>query len=175
MTSTENTSDVTLQTMSEDECRSALVNHAFGRLAVVMDDGPVIFAVNYAYVENAIVIRTGTGSKLASAPLTKVAFEIDYVHPSHVSGWSVVARGPAFDISTAIDEMSQGLRMLPLHSWIPGHKPYVLKINVKELTGRTFSTSAMSFVDDRKNACYLLHEKVSKATHSHVHDDEVGT
>jgi hypothetical protein len=172
MTSPANTSDITLQVMSEDDCRAALVNHAFGRLAVVMNDGPVIFPVNYAYVENAIVIRIGAGSKLASAPLTKVAFEIDYVHPNHVNGWSVVARGPAFDISTAIDELSQEMRMLPFHPWLPGHKPYLLKINVKELTGRTFSTLTLASADDRGDACYSLHEMVAEATRSHLQDKE---
>jgi nitroimidazol reductase NimA-like FMN-containing flavoprotein (pyridoxamine 5'-phosphate oxidase superfamily) len=134
-------SDMTLQVMSEAECKAVLATQSFGRLAVVLEDGPTIFPVNYAYIENAIVIRTAEGSKLANAPLSKVAFEIDYVHPSHINGWSVVARGNAFDITTAIDELSEEMRLLPLHSWQPSVKPYVLKINVKELTGRSFSAS----------------------------------
>jgi nitroimidazol reductase NimA-like FMN-containing flavoprotein (pyridoxamine 5'-phosphate oxidase superfamily) len=152
MTVTHNTSEMELQVMSEDACRSVLAAHSFGRLALIVDDGPTIFPVNYAYVEDAIVIRTAAGSKLASAPLAKVAFEIDYVDPSHARGWSVVARGHAFDISTAVDELSVEMRLLPFHSWLVGDKPFVIKINVKELTGRSFAASTPPAVDEQRDS-----------------------
>jgi nitroimidazol reductase NimA-like FMN-containing flavoprotein (pyridoxamine 5'-phosphate oxidase superfamily) len=127
--------------MTEEECFTALSSHAFGRLAFSLDEGPTILPVNYAYVEHSIVIRSSPGSKLANSPLTTVAFEIDEVDPDHAWGWSVVARGHAFDITNAIDEFSQSLRELPLVPWTAGEKMHVLKISVKEVTGRRFGNA----------------------------------
>jgi nitroimidazol reductase NimA-like FMN-containing flavoprotein (pyridoxamine 5'-phosphate oxidase superfamily) len=125
--------------MTETQCREALSGHSYGRLAFALEDGPTILPVNYAYVEGAIVIRTASGSKLASVPMTTVAFEVDEIAPDHMSGWSVLARGHAFDITTAIDELSETLRELPFMPWLHGEKGHVIKINVREVSGRQFS------------------------------------
>lgn len=127
-----------LEVMTEAECLTLLAHHSFGRLAVNLGDGPTIMPINFAFVERSIVIRTAPGSKLANAPLTKVAIEVDEVGPGHVWGWSVVARGPAFDISTSIDEYSEHLRTLPFNSWLSGDRGNVLKVAVREISGRRF-------------------------------------
>ena len=127
-----------LHPISDAECLELLAEHTFGRIAIVLPDGPTIIPVNYAFIAPSIVIRTAPGSKLANAPLTMVAFEIDEVSPDHTSGWSVVARGHAFDITNAIDEYSENLRALPFHPWLAGEKAHVLKINVHVLSGRRF-------------------------------------
>jgi nitroimidazol reductase NimA-like FMN-containing flavoprotein (pyridoxamine 5'-phosphate oxidase superfamily) len=128
--------------LTETECLELLADHAFGRLAFGTPDGVKILPVNYAFVDKSIVIRTAIGSKLQHAPMTKVAFEIDEVSSDHVSGWSVVARGTALDISSSIDEYSEHLRALPAQSWIAGTRSHVVKIAVNEVTGRRFSSSA---------------------------------
>lgn len=127
-----------LQAMSENECLERLASHDFGRIAMNTDEDVMILPVNYAFVDNNIVIRTAAGSKLQNAPMSKVAFEIDDVSPGHLWGWSVVAKGTALDISSSIDEYSEQLRALPFHSWLSGERNHVMKIKVQEISGRRF-------------------------------------
>lgn len=143
---------LTLISMTDDECREALNGHSFGRLAFALDDGPTVLPINYAYVNDRIVMRTALGSKLSFAPMTAVAFEIDEVNETRTSGWSVVARGHAFDITSALDEESEDLRALPFTPWLSGEKANVLKINVRELTGRKFGVGSQPGVANAEEA-----------------------
>ena len=127
-----------LEVLSEGECRSLLEGHTFGRLGFVADDWPVILPVNYVFEEPSIVVRTGPGAKLEGTPLTMVAFEIDAADPDGRWGWSVLAQGPAFDISDSLDDYSGALRRLPVDPRAPGEKPYWIKISARRLTGRRF-------------------------------------
>ena len=127
-----------LERMSEAECLNALKGGVFGRLSFNLDDGPTILPVNYAFVDGCIVMRTARGSKLAMTPMTQVAFEIDDVDTYRTWGWSVVARGRAFDITNAVDEQSENLRLLPFVPWLRGDRHHVIKINVHEVSGRRF-------------------------------------
>jgi nitroimidazol reductase NimA-like FMN-containing flavoprotein (pyridoxamine 5'-phosphate oxidase superfamily) len=43
--------------LSIDECLELLRTHQFGRIAVVIDGGPVVFPINYA-IDGAVVFRT---------------------------------------------------------------------------------------------------------------------
>lgn len=129
---------LTLQEMTEAECRKAMRAHAFGRIAVNLDDGPSIFPVNYAYVDESIVIRSAPGSKLTFSPLALVAFEVDEVDAFHTWGWSVVARGHAFDITHAIDEYSERMEALPFAPWLSGDRSHVIRIKVTSVSGRRF-------------------------------------
>src|ERR1700736_2244855 len=54
-----------------------------------------------------VVIRTVPGAKLEEAPLTAVAFEIDDADRYGHWAWSVLVQGPAFDITSSADELSE--------------------------------------------------------------------
>lgn len=127
-----------LHVIGEQECLALLAGRQFGRLGYLSDGWPVILPVNYVFEEPSIVVRTGLGSKLDDTPLTMVAFEVDDVDPAGRWGWSVLAQGPAFDISDSIDEYSGLLRHLPLEPQAPGHKPYWLKVTARRVSGRRF-------------------------------------
>jgi hypothetical protein len=85
------------------------------------------------------VIRTGEGTKLTHASLDPVAFEIDATDPGSGEGWSVVVKGTARDISTALDDASERERLLPLGSLGAAEGLHWLRIVPKEITGRKFS------------------------------------
>jgi nitroimidazol reductase NimA-like FMN-containing flavoprotein (pyridoxamine 5'-phosphate oxidase superfamily) len=83
-----------------------------GRLALVDADGPVILPVNYTLDEGSVVFRTDPGSKLdAAAAGATVAFEVDAADERHRTGWSVVVRGRAGEVSEPAEpERLRGLR-----------------------------------------------------------------
>lgn len=130
--------DNDLQVLSEQECLGLLAARHLGRLGFVSDGWPVILPVNYVFEEPTIVVRTGPGAKLENTPLTIVAFEVDEADPAGMWGWSVLAQGPAFDISDSIDDYSGTLRHLPVEPRAPGDKPNWLKITASRLSGRRF-------------------------------------
>jgi len=127
-----------LQILTEDECRDLLAQHHFGRLAFVSDGGPVVLPVNYVFDGRSLVIRSAPGAKLTDAPMTAAAFEIDDAGPDGRWGWSVLARGVAFDITDSLDDHSEALRALPVEPWAPGEKPNWLMLTVTTVSGRQF-------------------------------------
>jgi len=91
---TEDTVDLT-----EQECWSLLEGHVVARLAVDIGGQPDIFPINYVIDGRTIVFRSGAGTKLAGAVLSRhVAVEIDGLDPDG-SVWSVVVKGVAREVT----------------------------------------------------------------------------
>jgi nitroimidazol reductase NimA-like FMN-containing flavoprotein (pyridoxamine 5'-phosphate oxidase superfamily) len=120
----------------EAECLALLGGETLGRLAVVVDDAPLIFPVNYALGEDRIVFRTDPGTKLEAAMLRRVAFEVDAMDPGAGTGWSVVVQGTGAVITGAIDERSVELRALPVLPIAPGDKQEYVEVIPRSITGR---------------------------------------
>ncbi len=127
-----------VRVLSDDECERLLQRHQFGRLALAIDGWPAILPVNYMYDGSSVVIRTAPGSKLESAPMSAVAFEVDDADRFGYWGWSVLVQGPAFDITDAVDDLSEHLRDLPVRPWVPGAHDHWLKISAVRVSGRAF-------------------------------------
>jgi nitroimidazol reductase NimA-like FMN-containing flavoprotein (pyridoxamine 5'-phosphate oxidase superfamily) len=127
-----------LEVLGPDECVRLLASHRVGRIAFAHGSWPLVLPVNYVYDEPNVIIRTGPGAILTSAPLTSVAFEIDESDPAGTWGWSVVVQGPAFDISDAGDSYSAQLRLAPVEPFAPGERHHWLKITAMNLSGRRF-------------------------------------
>jgi nitroimidazol reductase NimA-like FMN-containing flavoprotein (pyridoxamine 5'-phosphate oxidase superfamily) len=126
----------TLKHLSASECAGLLAAGRFGRLAVVLDGEPMIFPVNYLYEGGVIVFRTNRGSKLSGADHARVAFEIDGVHPDGRSGWSVVVRGRAYEITEAFGRSAEHVKTLPIPSALRGPAEPVVEIIPESVTGR---------------------------------------
>ncbi len=128
------TASAKLIDLAPAECRQLLTDHSLGRIAFVVAGDPMILPVNYVFVEDRIAFRTDEGEKLMAIPMSRVAFEID----GHDGGsaWSVVARGHAREVTTALGAMYEGLRssLVPLEA--PGAKLHWIAIEISELTGR---------------------------------------
>ena len=127
-----------IEILSEEECMALLRSHEVGRIALVDHGQPLIFPVNYATDERAIVFRTAPGMKLTSAPMSKVAFEIDEIDPAAGVAWSVMVRGVAYEITTAIDELSERLRELVVTPMAPGDHGAWVAVRRHEVSGRRF-------------------------------------
>jgi CBS domain-containing protein/nitroimidazol reductase NimA-like FMN-containing flavoprotein (pyridoxamine 5'-phosphate oxidase superfamily) len=136
------TSDI--EVLSERECLDLLRSHAVGRIALVDHGQPLIFPVNYAADDRAIAFRTAPGVKLAAAPMTAVAFEIDEVDTATGAAWSVMVRGVAYDITGALDHLSERLRELVVEPLAPGERSNWIAVVRREITGRRFHTQPIA-------------------------------
>lgn len=127
-----------LASLSAIEAIRLFASHHFGRLAFAYEGWPVVLPVNYVYDDPTIVIRTDLGAKLSAAPFHAVAFEVDDADPLGEWGWSVLAQGPAFDITDADEAHCRLLRTLAVEPWAPGEHNHWLTISAVNLTGRRF-------------------------------------
>jgi uncharacterized protein len=121
--------------LTKSECFELLAGQRLGRVAVVDDQGPVIFPVNFVLDRHMVVFRTDQGTKLdAAASGGRVAFEVDGADEAAHAGWSVVVRGEATEVTDPA-ELAR-LRKLRLSPWAPGAKTRYVRILPAKLTGR---------------------------------------
>jgi nitroimidazol reductase NimA-like FMN-containing flavoprotein (pyridoxamine 5'-phosphate oxidase superfamily) len=132
----------TLDVLDPDECLRLLARHHLGRLAVVVDDQPLVFPVNYALAGHSIVFRTDPGTKLHAANGHRVAFEIDGTDAQYHEGWSVLVVGTAHEElePSRLHDMAR----LPLAPWRPGATAHWMRISTGAVTGRRISHSTHS-------------------------------
>lgn len=124
--------------LDEDECLALLGSQDLGRIAFAFGGMIEIFPVNYGIEGAVIVFRTGPGTKLAGVPNSAVAFEVDGWDPESGIGWSVVVKGEAEEVTTAVGRVAEHLRWVPVHPAAPGERYHRLAIKPTEITGRRF-------------------------------------
>ena len=123
------------QELTKGECFELLAREQLGRVAVVDDRGPIVLPVNFVLDRHMVVFRTDEGTKLDAAIRgSRVAFEIDGTDAAAHTGWSVMVRGEAVEV-TDPEELAR-LRRLPLSPWAPGAKSRYVRILPAVLTGR---------------------------------------
>jgi uncharacterized protein len=125
-----------LEVIPEWECLRLLQTRPIGRLAFVVGNQPLVLPVNYTVDDGTIVLRTSLGAKLANAPFTKVAFEVDEIDEISREGWSVLVQGVGQDISTSIDPCSERLRAIAPQPWAGGERAHYIRVVPREITGR---------------------------------------
>lgn len=122
--------------MSDDECERLLRGNVVGRVALSTPDGPHLVPVNYAVVDDALVVRTSPYSVLGTYGRDAVlAFEVDHVDHANQHGWSVVVRGRA-EVVTGTDDLEHIRAQWAPRPWASGARTLVLRIPLSELTGR---------------------------------------
>ena len=129
--------DATIAELGRDESLRLLADHDVGRLVVVEEHRPLVFPVNYVLDGDAVVIRTGTGTKLYGATRSEVSFEVDDLDRATRTGWSVVLTGVAQEV-TDLDrpDLVGRLRDISIEPWAPGDKPTLLRLAPATVTGR---------------------------------------
>ena len=121
--------------LTRTECFELLADEQLGRVAVTDDRGPVVFPVNFVLDRHTVVFRTEPGTKLhAASQGRRVCFEADGTDAATRTGWSVLIRGEAIEVTDPA-ELAR-LRKLPLDPWAPGPKTHHVRILPAVLTGR---------------------------------------
>jgi len=124
-----------LEILGTEACWSLLERTSVGRLAVVTDNHPQIFPVNFATHDRTIVFRTEVGSKLATLDGNPhVCFEIDELDVAGKHGWSVLVQGQAAAVRSPAE--LQDLHALGLEFWAVGDKPTFVRITPTIVSGR---------------------------------------
>ncbi|WP_423184532.1 pyridoxamine 5'-phosphate oxidase family protein [Arthrobacter sp. NyZ413] len=128
-----------IEQLTPEECLELLGQSTVGRLAVIVENHPDIFPVNYVVDRGSIVFRTGAGTKFWSSMRDPCALEIDGFDADTAKAWSVVVRGEARIIVDRQEvEAADALRLDP---WQPGSKTHYLRLNLYSVTGRRFTTT----------------------------------
>lgn len=125
-----------LDVLSPDECRELLRTNQIGRLGFNQRGQTVILPVNYAFVAGSVLFRTSPGSKLDIAKLEQLAaFEIDDWDADARTGWSVLVKGRAAEVTdewfVSICEhfdVDPWADQIPRDNWV--------RLTAEEITGR---------------------------------------
>lgn len=125
-----------IEWFDRDECLRLLAADEIGRLAVVAGHSPEVFPVNYRMDGDAVVFRTGPGTKLDHGPRGLAAFEIDHFDRQHRAGWSVVVHG-RLEEATGYDAGTyERVHALPVDPWAGGDKSHWVRLVPERITGR---------------------------------------
>ncbi len=121
--------------LDRPECLQLLQYKAFLGRVGFLDDGRVQIApVNYLADENGLVFCSPEGSKLSALRHgAQVVFEVDEGTPFEHSGWSVVVRGQAHEITDPTD--LEYLRRGQLKSWAVPPTEHWIRIDIQEISG----------------------------------------
>jgi nitroimidazol reductase NimA-like FMN-containing flavoprotein (pyridoxamine 5'-phosphate oxidase superfamily) len=122
--------------MSVTECERLLRAGLVGRVALSTSTGPHIIPVNYAVVDDAVVLRTAPYTLLGrSAHGSQLALEVDHFDYEYQRGWSVVATGRSEVVEDAAELEHIGATWNP-RTWVSGGRTLYVRIRWTDLTGR---------------------------------------
>jgi len=129
-------SDARLEALPLDECLALLRGHSVGRIAVVVNEFPVVLPVNYRLVETSapvwVVVRTRPGNVIDRASMP-AAFEIDGFDISEQQGWSVLVRGTLQHVNPDTGGLWEHFDPNP---WLDDERDAWLAIEPFSITGR---------------------------------------
>ncbi len=121
--------------ISRAECLRLLRYESFvGRVGFAVAGLVHLRPVNYIADERSVVFCTARGSVLAAISSgASIVFEVDASQPLDHSGWSVIVRGKAAEV-TDQDELAF-LRRGPLKSWaVPASEQWI-RLDIEEISG----------------------------------------
>lgn len=134
--------------LGPEECRELLSAGVIGRLAFATPDGPRIVPLNYAIVDDTIVLRTTPYSEVARYAVgTEAAFEVDELNHQRQTGWSVVAVGRIEEMSVA--ELQELRSLWVPRPWAGGLRNVYLRLRWRQLTGRRLREELATTVPQR--------------------------
>lgn len=125
-----------VRSISRAESLDLLQHRAYvGRLGFITEGHPMILPVNYAAGNYFIVFCTMPGTKLSAVGAgAEVVFEVGENSPGYRSGWSVIVRGTAREITD--HRKLEGLRLGSMRSWAVPSTEHWVEISIDEISGR---------------------------------------
>lgn len=124
-----------LEILDRRECLALLGSVPLGRVVFTERALPAVQPVNFALVEDCVIIRTAPRSTLATAMRgAVVAFEADDFDGAGSAGWSVTVVGRAHMVRDPAEVTR--LSRLPLRPSAPGHRDQFIRIPSQQVTGR---------------------------------------
>lgn len=122
--------------IDHDRCVELLESTPVGRVGFLADGAPLVLPVTYAWHEDGIVFRTLEGQKLAAAAEgQQVCFEVDRWDGHDRTGWSIVVRGTAREVTDWAEiEVLERIGLVPWsrQRW----RPLWVRITPSEISGR---------------------------------------
>jgi nitroimidazol reductase NimA-like FMN-containing flavoprotein (pyridoxamine 5'-phosphate oxidase superfamily) len=125
-----------MEWIDPDQCRWLLSCADIGRIGIVVGDAPLIFPVTFAMDGDAVVFRTGDGTKLRSVGRAPACFEVDAFDRATRSGWSVVVQGRLEEVTRHDARTFERLEQLGLHPWLAGAGEHWMRLVPTSTTGR---------------------------------------
>jgi nitroimidazol reductase NimA-like FMN-containing flavoprotein (pyridoxamine 5'-phosphate oxidase superfamily) len=143
-------SEAWLEELSLDECLRLLRSSVAGRIAVVIDDFPVVVPVNFRLAETEratwIAVRTRPGG-LVERGSVQAAFEIDGIDPGSRQGWSVLARGTLHHVDPDVADFRARFDPEP---WILAERDTWMVIEPFAITGRRLHAAEIEWAFDAR-------------------------
>ena len=132
--------------MTIAECLAFLAGSHIGRIAVNVDEFPVVLPVNYQLDEHSasgpvLVVRTREGSTVSTAA-ERVAFQIDAIDAACGVGWSVLVRGIMHHVRG--DVLATLSPSVDPHPWLAERDDWLV-INPIAITGRRVLSREVGF------------------------------
>lgn len=121
--------------LDESTCLALLSVQHVGRLIIPGDD-PYVVPFNYTAVDGGVVFRTQRRGVIDAIDDRPVVFEVDMFDDRSKSGWSVVVRGRAHDITSDTGLDHDTITGSAPRPWAPGERDCVIRISADRLTGR---------------------------------------
>ena len=117
------------------ECRRLIAPGGVGRIAFGTLSGPLVVPVNFAVLDDTIVIRTAEGTVIDGHAGEQVALEVDHIDEALCQGWSVLVRGPAHRVRhpAELHRLQEDAAVWP---WPGGEREVYVRIIPREVTGR---------------------------------------
>ena len=138
-----------LEEIEEGECWRLLATQPVGRVAVIVGHYPLVFPVNYAVDGRHIFFRTGSGTKLWAIHRSNVTFEVDELDLVNRTGWSVMVRGAARELSVEHNpDLVARAEFSSAVPWAAGARDSIVRIVVDAISGRRISPPGMPEVAD---------------------------
>jgi nitroimidazol reductase NimA-like FMN-containing flavoprotein (pyridoxamine 5'-phosphate oxidase superfamily) len=133
------------------ECWQLLCTQPIGRVAVILGDYAVVFPVTYTVRDRSILYWTNAGTKLDAIRRSNVTFEVDEIDRIHRSGWSVMAKGVAQEISTeGGSQEPSGANPTITTSWAPGTREHLIRLQPHQVTGRRIRPAEVKPATDQR-------------------------
>jgi uncharacterized protein len=133
----DNATDHELRTLSNMECYQLLATQRIGRLGVFAEHYPLIFPVNFALDSRVIVLRVSEGTKFLAANHANVTFETDQIDQTARTGWSVLVRGLAEEVTERHrDDLIERTHSAGVQPWAPVEHGHWMRLIPHAISGR---------------------------------------